>query len=356
MDELDDSLEFSQISPGDERSPSVKACQLALDSVRYHNLYVPYKEIGSGAFSKVYLAKCQGSSREMCAIKMVENTVVSSSEIFSGMTLHHPNIVRMLDWFSIGPNYYLVYEYLNGEDLEVMLHRIGLFTEEKFRIIFTQILSAVMYCHQIGVVHRDIKMENIVAYGKNRNKAKLIDFGFAFFSQCPEYDSKPVYVYKKQDNGTYRKIPVCVKSRLSDSNRCLGTVEYCAPEILLGCLFDQSDLPGTDIYSLGVVMYCCLVGQFPRGDSFFRFAATHRIDLDGEAVLDPFQNPDFCYELLKRSQLTFARDRKMQHQFEPLSNEAKDLMISLLHPIPSKRVRLEEIPKHPWITNHSTCM
>ncbi|WBR14291.1 Ser/thr kinase [Pandoravirus kuranda] len=152
--------------------------------------YAVVRRLGSGASSTVFLACDRLRSDALVAIKVVSDAKVSRSEILAGMLLSgHPNMATMIDWFAARDHYFLVFEHVDGPDLQVLWaadvpDTRAFFAEDTFRRVFLCVLDAVAYCHTRGVVHRDIKMENVVVRDDGAS-ACLVDFGFAFFVRPP---------------------------------------------------------------------------------------------------------------------------------------------------------------------------
>ena len=147
--------------------------------------------------------------------------------------LHHPRIVRLLDY---GESEYLIYyvmDFIEGPTLREHLHRVRRASiDDTFRIA-RDLLSALSYAHQRGIVHRDVKPENIVLA---REGAMLMDFGVA------------------------RAIASAGTARLTRSGFTVGTSAYMSPEQVNGAV--DIDHRG-DIYSLGCVLFECLAGRPP---------------------------------------------------------------------------------------------
>nr|UDO48071.1 serine/threonine kinase [Pandoravirus massiliensis] len=152
--------------------------------------YAVVRRLGSGASSTVFLACDRLRSDALVAIKVVSDAKVSRSEILAGMLLSaHPNMATMIDWFAARDHYFLVFEHVDGPDLQVLWAADApdtrvFFAEDAFRRVFLCVLDAIAHCHARGVVHRDIKMENVVLRDEGAS-ACLVDFGFAFFVRPP---------------------------------------------------------------------------------------------------------------------------------------------------------------------------
>ena len=161
-----------------------------------------YKElIGKGSYGEVYLAIKKGTNQKLAIKKINKQKIQSSKKINSMMSeitilhmLNHPNIVKFYSWAQSENNYYIATEYVNGGDLAKCLKKY----KEKFntpfpeiivKYLMKQILEALNYLHKNKIVHRDLKLENIMVNFDNQKdkddlnmlkaKVKLIDFGVA---------------------------------------------------------------------------------------------------------------------------------------------------------------------------------
>lgn len=149
--------------------------------------------------------------------------------------LSHPNIVALYEFGQAGPYFYLVMEYVDGTNLRERLRSRRLTPEEAFAIV-PEICAALQFAHEAGVVHRDVKPENILLDARGR--VKLADFGIA------------------------KMAPGAADITLTGPRDAMGTPHYMAPE--------QLESPDTvdhraDIYALGVVFYEMLTGGLPLG-------------------------------------------------------------------------------------------
>ncbi|CAL8080418.1 unnamed protein product [Calicophoron daubneyi] len=193
------------------------------------------RTIGTGNFAKVKLATHVMTGKEV-AIKIVNKTELSPSsrrklsrEVRLMKLLDHPNIVKLLEVVDTAKTLYLIMEYASGGELYEYLANHGRMTEKMAREKFRQILSAVQYCHQKGIIHRDLKTENLLL-DSNMN-IKLVDFGFA----------------NEFHPGT-------------KLNTFCGSPPYAAPELFRGREYDG---PEVDVWSLGVVLFKLVSGALP---------------------------------------------------------------------------------------------
>ncbi len=203
------------------------------------------KELGSGAMGAVYLARYIKNNHRV-AIKIMSSAINSnaSSSLVARFereaeilkNLNNPNIVRL---FGIGKfkglRYYAM-EVIDGETLEAILLRKGAFSWDETIDLGKQICNALQHAHDNGVIHRDIKLSNLMV--TKQGILKLTDFGIA-----------------KDLDGTL----------LTGANCAIGTAAYMSPEQCRG----ESKVTGqSDLYSLGVVLFELLTGKRPfRGDN-----------------------------------------------------------------------------------------
>lgn len=225
--------------------------QLEFDSINSFNTkptisrYVLDRELGSGNMGKVYLARDPFIGR-MVAIKTAlatSNKLASTDEIQQRFfnearaagKLIHPNIVALYDALIEKNNFYLVMEYVKGSTLKEYYRRgANRSLEESINIIF-QCAKALDYAHNNGIIHRDIKPNNILI--SENGEAKITDFGIAIVEGYPNAN-KP---------GSFT-----------------GSVFYTPPELLR----EEPMTAQSDIFSLGVVMYEILTGTKPfTGDT-----------------------------------------------------------------------------------------
>ncbi|XP_072407307.1 serine/threonine-protein kinase MARK2 isoform X6 [Chiloscyllium punctatum] len=193
------------------------------------------KTIGKGNFAKVKLARHVLTGKEV-AVKIIDKTQLNSSslqklfrEVRIMKILNHPNIVKLFEVIETEKTLYLVMEYASGGEVFDYLVAHGRMKEKEARAKFRQIVSAVQYCHQKCIVHRDLKAENLLLDGDMH--IKIADFGF----------SNEFTLGNKLDT-------FC------------GSPPYAAPELFQGKKYDG---PEVDVWSLGVILYTLVSGSLP---------------------------------------------------------------------------------------------
>ncbi len=210
--------------------------------------------IGSGGMSSVYLAE-HLRMHDKRAIKVLPRTKVGDSTYLARFqleakaiaSLNHPNIVRAYDIDNQDDLHYIVMEYVDGEDLQNMVRRLGhpLGFEQAADYII-QAARGLQHAHDAGLIHRDVKPANVLV-DKN-GKVKLLDLGLALFTNT---DDESLTV--------------------AHNENVLGTADYLAPEQALNS--HKVDVR-TDIYGLGCTLYFLLTGHppFPEGTLAQRIA------------------------------------------------------------------------------------
>ncbi|XP_029417609.1 sperm motility kinase-like [Nannospalax galili] len=142
--------------------------------------YLILKTLGQGSFAEVKLALHRHTAVPV-AVKFLEKDEDNAFEVMSEVgivkALDHPNIIKLFHVIKTRKQSYLVMEHADGGDLADYLEKVGRLQAEEARPIFTQMACAVEYCHENGIVHRDIKVENIPLDDKEH--FKQCDFGLA---------------------------------------------------------------------------------------------------------------------------------------------------------------------------------
>ena len=262
--------------------------------------YKILKNIGNGSYGDVFLAY-NIYTKEKVAIKKIyksneqllsDGIILDEIEILKN--LNHPDIVKIIEFYGTDEAYYIVNEYCGGGELYDKA--IGYMSETQISVIFKQILSGLSYLHSKNIVHRDLKLENILISdteyvditGEEYFDIKIIDFGNARI-----FDKKTI-----------------------TNNSIVGSSYYIAPEVFLRKYNKECDL-----WSAGVILYMLIVGSPP----FY-----------GENDKKVFSN-------IKTG--IFDKNDK---RWINASNEVKDLICKLLVYEPKKRLTANEALQHLW--------
>uniref|UniRef100_A0A0K8VKQ8 MAP/microtubule affinity-regulating kinase 3 n=1 Tax=Bactrocera latifrons TaxID=174628 RepID=A0A0K8VKQ8_BACLA len=231
--------------------------------------YKLIKTIGKGNFAKVKLAKHLPTGKEV-AIKIIDKTQLNPGslqklfrEVRIMKMLDHPNIVKLFQVIETEKTLYLVMEYASGGEVFDYLVLHGRMKEKEARVKFRQIVSAVQYCHQKRIIHRDLKAENLLL--DSELNIKIADFGFSNeFTPGSKLDT------------------FC------------GSPPYAAPELFQGKKYDG---PEVDVWSLGVILYTLVSGSLPFDGSTLR-ELRERV-LRGKYRI-PFYMSTDCENLLRK--------------------------------------------------------
>ncbi|CAG8500655.1 16498_t:CDS:10 [Dentiscutata heterogama] len=274
--------------------------QVTQSSARRGNMFGPYlllQTLGEGEFGKVKLGMHVDTGEEV-AIKLIRKESVDTPsrltkierEIGVLRSVMHPNIVKLYDVFEADRYIGIIMEYASA-------HRY--LKERDACRLFAQLISGVNYLHQKNIVHRDLKLENLLL-DRNRNII-ITDFGFA-----------------NQFNGAHDDLM---------ATSC-GSPCYAAPELVISeGLYVGS---AVDIWSCGVILYAMLSGYLPFDDD--------PSNPDGD-------NINLLYKYIINTPLVFP---------EYVSPDARDLLRKMLVPDPAKRCDMKTIMSHRWLMPYAT--
>ncbi len=273
--------------------------------------YIFEKELGHGASGKVYLVTHKVTG-EKFACKVVHkdggmNDAQSmATEIEIMKRLRHRHVVSMYELYESAKCLWIILELVTGGDLSTLITKKSHYTEKLAAHYFRQILLGVHYLHSRGVVHRDLKLPNILILGNGEEgDVKIADFGLSALVLVGEHGYDV-------DQSNKRK-------QFSDLKECWGTPTHYAPELIRGAYGPQAD-----IWSLGVILYEMLTGRLP------------------------FEcGPDDSEEKLYHDISHGSYNKERLHR---ISHEAADLISKLLTVNPSKRFSATEALTHPWVT------
>lgn len=214
------------------------------------NRYQITKLIGKGGMAEVYLAWDSILNREV-AVKVLKSDMSDDDvalerfkrEAGATTQLSHPNIVDVYDVGDEGDKHYMVMEYIKGYTLKQLIRKRGAIPYKEAVWMMKQLAGALMEAHRKGIIHRDVKSQNVLI--KPDGTIKLSDFGIALANGSMQITSK---------------------------DSVLGSVHYLAPELSRG---RQANMQ-SDIYSLGIVFYELLTGDVPfKADTPVQVALMH---------------------------------------------------------------------------------
>jgi len=260
-------------------------------------------ELGRGYFAVVRKGKNLNTGHEVAVKcikkKKVEDKKKLQSEVSILASLQeHPNIVTLYGVYDSEKHLYLVLELMSPQDLyDEIIERENL-TEKQASKVMKQVLTAISFIHSNKIVHRDIKLENLLLKKKgDLSTIKVTDFGL---SKCCE---------------------------TSLPRSAVGTPFYVSPDLLIA-IDDKSPYTfAIDMWALGVLLFIVLSGRLPFTGQ------------DDEELFDNILEANIIWK---------------SPQFDAVSNEAKDLISQLLRKDPQFRPTAEEALKHPFITANSS--
>jgi serine/threonine-protein kinase len=215
-----------------------------------NNRYELEQKIGEGGMARVYRGRDLRLNRQV-AVKVLHSHYASDTgflqrfhhEAQAAANLRHPNIVDVYDVGQDGDVHYIVMEYVPGSDLKALLMRQGALPVEQAVPIAEAVANGLEAAHRVGMIHRDIKPQNIIV--GDGGQVKITDFGIA--------KSK-------------------LSTAMTETGVTFGTADYISPEQARG----QPATPQSDIYSLGITLYEMLTGRLPfTGDSSIAVAMQH---------------------------------------------------------------------------------
>ncbi len=221
-----------------------------MSDIIFRKRYKIIKQIGEGGMAKVYLANDLYLKRNI-ALKVLKPETLSDAasmerfkkEITASTNLVHENIVQVYDVDFHDGKWFIAMEYIEGRTLKEVLNEDGALIPREAINVASQLCSAIKTAHNMGIIHRDIKPQNIVLQADG--SVKLMDFGIAVIINT---------------------------ATVTKTNSIVGSVQYIAPEIVRG----QKPSFSSDIYSMGILLYEMLRGSLPfTGESPIDIALKH---------------------------------------------------------------------------------
>ena len=278
----------------------------------FNGKYEITKSLGEGNTSKVYLARSVDNHAHNVAIKILKDEFLKRdndsilsvhNEITILKNLNHTGIIRMIDYGDAGqvlkPSgrvidnlVFIVMEFVQGGLLFDLCQTMGAMGEDAGRFFLTQMVEAIEYMHTRRVVHRDLKLENILI--DDKLNLKIADFGFACYKSIDSLKS-------------YR-----------------GTMTYMAPEIKEGKVYKGTQV---DLFSMGVILFIIVQGIFPFKEA---------------------RKEEYFYNLILTGDIDTYFTKVNGHG---LSADFKSLILSFFSYDGEKRPTIEQIKSHAWMTH-----
>ena len=269
--------------------------------------------IGQGAFGKVNLGLNVLSGRVVAIKSFNKKNFDMNSDFIKKIIyetnlmkkLNHKNVTKILEMFEDDKYILIIMEYINGGNLFSFVKKRRKLSEKISKFLFKQIILGLQHIHSHNIVHRDVKLENILI--DLNNTIKICDFGIGRVLSNPNDD----LLY----------------------DQC-GTPMYMAPEILFSSKEKGYKGFPIDIWSAGIALYIMLSGTLPfsvkKEDSL--------LDFDNN-------NKNKKKNLALKQAIMFSEPKKI----EKISSNAKNLLHGLLNKDPNKRLTIEQILNHPWL-------
>jgi serine/threonine-protein kinase len=256
--------------------------------------------VGTGGMSSVFRAHDRLLDRKV-ALKVLHQQFTDDADYVERFrrearavaALSHPNIVTVIDRGEHGNRQFIVFEYIDGENLKALIQRRGPAPVTTSVELALQIARGLSFAHQQGLVHRDVKPQNVLLNGDGQ--AKVTDFGIA------------------------RSLDV--QHGMTQTGTVLGTADYIAPEQAQGQRVDEH----TDVYSLGVVLYEMLTNEVPfPGENFVAVAMRH-INEQPPPIRD--KRPDVSPRLEAAVQRAMAK--RPEDRFQTMADFCRELEANL---------------------------
>jgi eukaryotic-like serine/threonine-protein kinase len=278
--------------------------------------YVLEELVGAGGMSSVYRAHDQLLERDV-ALKILHSSYREDEEAVERFRreaqavarLSHPNVVTVIDRGEEDGHQFIVFEYVDGATLKDHLAKRGPLPPEEALPIAVDVGEALAYAHAHGIVHRDVKPQNVILNGNG--SAKVSDFGIAR--------------------------SVDVEKDVTQTGTVIGTGDYIAPEQASG----RPVVPASDVYGLGCVLFELLTGSPPFSGSSFVDVAMQHIHAPPPSLLE--QRPDVPPRIAAAVERALAKDP--DDRFPSMDAFVAELRACLARPEPAAEGATTVLPK-----------
>ncbi len=259
--------------------------RLAIGSI-FAERYQILEELGKGGMGEVYKVRDKTLDEEM-ALKILKPEIAANKDIIErfknelkfARKIAHRHVCKMYDLNEEEETPYITLEYVKGEDLKSFIRKKEKLKEKEVIAIAKQVCEGLAEAHELEVVHRDLKPQNIMI--DDRGRAKVMDFGIARSVEAPG---------------------------ATQSGVMIGTPDYMSPEQAEGEEADQR----SDIYAMGIILYEMITGSVPfKGETAFSVALKHKSKLPS----DPRKlNPDISENLSRLILICMEKERERRYQ------------------------------------------
>ncbi|NIM58852.1 MAG: protein kinase [Candidatus Aminicenantes bacterium] len=280
----------TQLIPTEEVSAPTETLEAAREELTrgttFANRYEIIEELGKGGMGKVYRVEDKKIKEEV-ALKLIKPEIASdkktierfSNELKMARKIAHRNVCKMYDLGEEKGTHYITMEYVPGEDLKSFIRRARQLTPGTVITIAKQVCEGLTEAHRLGVVHRDLKPQNLMI--DKEGNARIMDFGIA------------------------RSI---IGKGITGAGVMIGTPEYMSPEQAEVKEVDQR----SDIYSLGVILYEMVTGRVPfEGETPFSIAFKHKSEIPRNPKEVNSQIPDDLSRVILRC---LEKDKEKRYQ------------------------------------------